>query len=112
MILEKNLKQVAEYYIRCRKMGVSVIFLSQSYYLNDQNWKIIRRNANYIIIKKMNSVKELTTIIKDYSWNISKENFLKMYEDITKENKFNFLMLDLDAEPEERFRINYDVINI
>ena len=112
MILEKNLKQVAEYYIRCRKMGVSVIFLSQSYYLNDQNWKIIRRNANYIIIKKINSVKELTTIIKDYSLNISKENFLKMYEDITKENKFNFLMLDLDAEPEERFRINYDVINI
>lgn len=112
MILEKNLKQVAEYYIRCRKKGVSVIFLSQSYYLNDQNWKIIRRQANYIIIKKINSVKELMAIIKDYSLNISKEEFLKMYEDITKENKFNFLMVDLDEEPEKRFRKNYDVINI
>jgi len=112
MILEKNLKQVAEYYIRCRKKGVSVIFLSQSYYLNDQNWKIIRRQANYIIIKKINSVKELMAIIKDYSLNISKEQFLKIYEDITKENKFNFLMVDLDEEPEKRFRKNYDVINI
>jgi len=112
MILEKNLKQVAEYYIRCRKKGVSVIFLSQSYYLNDQNWKIIRRQANYIIIKKINSVKELMAIIKDYSLDVSKEEFLKMYEDITKENKFNFLMVDLDEEPEKRFRKNYDVINI
>lgn len=111
MILEKNLKQVAEYYIRCRKKGVSVIFLTQSYYLNDQNWKIIRRQANYIIIKKINSVKELLAIIKDYSLDISKEAFLKIYEDITKENKFNFLMVDLDEEPEKRFRKNYDVIN-
>jgi len=112
MILEKNLKQVAEYYIRCRKKGVSVIFLTQSYYLNDQNWKIIRRNANYIIIKKISSVKELMAIIKDYSLGISKEEFLEMYQNITKENKFNFLMLDIDAPPEERFRINYDVINM
>jgi Ni2+-binding GTPase involved in maturation of urease and hydrogenase len=112
MILEKNLKQVAEYYIRCRKKGISVVFLTQSYYLNDQNWKVIRRNANYLIIKKINSTKELTTIIKDYSLNISKEEFLKMYEDITKENKFNFLMIDTDIDPDKRFRINYDVINI
>jgi len=35
-----------------------------------------------------------------------------MYEDITKDNKFNFLMVDIDTEPEERFRKNYDVINI
>lgn len=111
MILEKNLKQVAEYYIRCRKKGISVIFLSQSYYLNDQNWKIIRRNANYIIIKKINSVKELITIIKDYSLNISKEHFLKLYEDITKDNKFNFLMVDIDEDPDKKFRKNFEVLN-
>jgi len=112
MILEKNLKQVAEYYIRCRKKGVSVIFLTQSYYLNDQNWKIIRRQANYIIIKKISSIKELMAIIKDYSLSLSKEDFLKMYEDITKENKFNFLMVDIDAEPEKRFRKNYEFIKV
>ena len=98
MILEKNLSRVAEYYIRCRKRGVSVIFISQSYYMNNQDWKIIRKQANYIIIKKIASIKELISIIKDYSLSLSKERFLKLYEDITKENKFNFLLLDLDAE--------------
>ena len=112
MILEKNLSRVAEYYIRCRKRGVSVIFISQSYYMNNQDWKIIRKQANYIIIKKIASIKELISIIKDYSLSLSKERFLKLYEDITKENKFNFLLLDLDAEDDFKFRVNFEVIKL
>ena len=113
LILDKNLKGVAEYYIRCRKKGVSVVFISQSYYMNNESWKVIRRQANYIIIKKINSSKELMIIIKDYSLDVSKNEFMKIYEDITKDNKFNFLMLDMDAEPEKRFRKNFnEIINI
>jgi len=53
------------------------------------------------------------TIMKDYSLDISKNEFLKMYEDITKDNKFNFLMLDLEEQPEKRFKKNFnEVIDI
>lgn len=106
-------KTMSELFIRGRKKNISIIFIVQSYYINNNEWKLIRRNLNYIIIKKINSSKELMAIIKDYSLDISKEKFLKMYEDITRDNKFNFLMLDLDNEPEKRFRKNFnEVIDI
>jgi hypothetical protein len=106
-------KQITELFIRGRKKNISIIFIVQSYYINNNEWKLIRRNLNYIIIKKINSSKELITIIKDYSLDISKEKFLKMYEDITKDNKFNFLMLDLDNSDNGRFRKNFnEVIDI
>jgi len=106
-------KQMSELFIRGRKKNISVIFIVQSYYINNNEWKLIRRNLNYIIIKKINSSKELMTIMKDYSLDISKNEFLKMYEDITKDNKFNFLMLDLEEQPEKRFRKNFnEVIDI
>lgn len=108
---EKNLKTVSNYFIRCRKMNVSAIFIAQSYFIQDKDFKNIRRNCNYIIIKKINSIRDINTIIREYSLDITKEEFNKMYQNIIKENLTNFLLLDVDSPPEERFRKNFNVIN-
>jgi hypothetical protein len=52
---EKNLKSVSDYIIRCRKLNVSAIFIAQSYFLPDKDFKNMRMNCNYVIIKKINS---------------------------------------------------------
>lgn len=112
LMMEKNLKYVAEYFIRCRKLNISAIFISQSYFIQNNDFKTIRRNCNYLIIKKINSTKDINLIIKEYSLDINKEQFYKLYNDIIKDNKTNFLMIDIDESPENRFRCCFDTLNI
>lgn len=112
LITEKNLNYVAEYFIRARKQNVSCVFITQSYFSPDKNFKLIRRNCNYIILKKISGMRDLNLIMREYSLNISKEEFVKLYEDITKENIMNFMMIDIDAPPEERFRFNFEKIEL
>jgi DNA polymerase III delta prime subunit len=106
-----DLKKIGSYFIRARKLNVSCIFISQTYYSNNKDFKIIRRNINYLIIKKVSSLKELNLIMREYSINISKEKFYKLYNEITK-IFVNFLMIDCDANDDFKFRLNFDVINI
>ena len=51
-------------------------------------------------------------IIREYSLDISKEQFNKIYQDIIKEDILNFLLIDIDASPENRFRKNFTPIDI
>lgn len=107
-----DLKNVASYFIRARKLSVSCVFITQSYFSPDKNFKMIRRNCNYIILKKIAGVRDINLIMREYSLGISKEAFIKIYEEITKHNIMDFLMIDLDASPEDRFRHNFDTIPI
>jgi hypothetical protein len=72
----------------------------------------MRRNCNYVIIKKINSSRDINLIIREYSLDISKEQFNKIYQDIIKEDILNFLLIDIDAPPENRFRKNFTPIDI
>ena len=80
------------------------IQFSQSYY---QVPKLIRDNINYLIIKSVSSMKNLTMIIKECSLGIDKKQLKEIYDDATK-SKMSFLLIDLDGEKEYRFRCNFD----
>jgi len=49
LVLEKNQKQLEQYFIRARKLNCSLVYLSQSYFAVP---KMIRINLNYLIIKR------------------------------------------------------------
>jgi len=104
-----DLKKIGSYFIRARKMNISCIFISQSYYSSNKDFKIIRRNINYLIIKKVSSIKELNLISREYSINLNKNDFNKLYNDITKEFE-NFLMIDCDASDDKKFRRNFEIL--
>lgn len=104
LVLEKNQKSIEEYYIRARKLNCSVIYLTQSYYAVPIN---IRRNLTYLFIKRLQSLKDLYGILREYSLGVDKNLLKKMYDDSTG-NKQDFLLVDLEAEPEDRFRKNFD----
>jgi hypothetical protein len=72
--------------------------------------QIIRKNLNYLIIKRLANIPDLFRILREYSLGIDKDKLLKLYENSISNNKQDFLLVDLDAEPEDRFRKNFNEI--
>lgn len=111
MVLEgkKEMARIEEFYIRCRKIcgGVAVIFLSQSYFKIP---KIIRSNANYCLIKKITSKKDLKLIMSEYNLPYTINELTTIYENTTKDIT-DFMLIDVDASPEQRVRHKFDVLS-
>jgi hypothetical protein len=103
LVLSKDLSPVENYYIRARKLNVSVIFISQSYFAIP---KIIRNNCSYLILLKLSGDREINLILKESGLGLDKEQLLKMYQFSTKE-KFSPLIIDKEEEPHSRFRKSF-----
>lgn len=109
LVLSKDLSMVENYYIRARKLNVSVIFLSQSYYRIP---KMIRNNCTYMVLLKLSGQREVNMILSEMGLGVTKEQLLKIYEFATAQ-KLQPLLIDLEAEPAERFRKGVtEIINI
>ena len=102
----KNQRPMEEFFLRARKKNCSLIYISQSYYAIP---KMIRNNMTYLIIKQISSMKNLVMISREFDVGVSKENLIKMYNDATKD-KQNFLLMDLESAPSERFRKGFNEI--
>lgn len=100
LVLSKNLSMVEQYYIRARKLNVSCIFISQSFFRIP---KIIRNNCNYMVILKLSGQREVNIILSEFGLGVSKEQLLDLYQRATQE-KFSPLVIDMEADPSERFR--------
>ena len=100
LVLSKDLSMVESYYIRARKLNVSVIFISQSYFRIP---KIIRNNCSYMVLLKLSGNREVNMILSEFGLGVTKEELLRLYEFATKE-KFSPLMIDLEEGSDKRFR--------
>lgn len=89
----KAQRPIADFFIRARKLNASLIYISQSFY---QVPKLIRDNINYLIIKQVSSMKNLTMIMREFSLGINKDKLKEIYNDATK-TKQTFLLIDLET---------------
>jgi ABC-type dipeptide/oligopeptide/nickel transport system ATPase component len=105
LVLLKDQSRIVEYYVRCRKLNVSVIYISQSYFAIP---KIIRQNVNYVIIKQVSSARNLKMIANEYSLEIESKKLKKLYEFCT-DKKENFMLIDVDCA-KTRYRKNFSFI--
>lgn len=101
---EKEQRPIADAFIRARKRGCSLIYISQSFYAIP---KMIRNNLTHIFLKQVSSMKNLVMISRECSLDIPKKELIDMYKDAT-QDKMGFLLFDLDASPEKKFRKNFD----
>lgn len=106
LVLEKNQRQLEEYFIRARKQNASLIYISQSYYAVP---RMIRQNLTYLVIKRLNTLGDLFRIMREYSLGVDKDKLKKIY-DASTDTKQNFLMVDLEEAPENRFRKNFNEV--
>ena len=106
LVLEKNQSALEQYFIRARKLNCSLIYISQSYYRVP---RIIRQNLNYLVIKQLSSLKDLYRIMSEYSLGVEKPQLGDMYKSATG-SKQDFLLIDMDTDPTNRFRKNFNEI--
>lgn len=100
LVLSKDLTMVENYYIRARKLNVSVIFISQSYFKIP---KIIRNNCSYMVLLKLSGNREVNMILSEFGLGVTKDELISLYEYATKE-KFSPLLIDLESDKDNRFR--------
>ena len=95
---------IKELFIRCRKLNISLAFVTQSYFSVPKD---VRLNSTHYLIMKINNKRELQNITINHSADIDYQDFIKIYRECTKE-PYNFLTIDttLPASDPLRFRKN------
>ena len=56
-----------------------------------------------MVILKLSGNREVNLILSEFGLGVSKEELLELYEYATRE-KFSPLVIDMEADPEQRFR--------
>ena len=90
----KNFKRIIkELFYRARKINVSIVFITQSYFRALKDATI---NSTHYILMKIGNKKELKSIAEEKSGHLDYKDFLKMYNYCTKEP---YLFMTIDARP-------------
>ena len=87
---EKFKAIVKELFIRCRKLNISIVFITQSYFRFVKEEKL---NSNYCILMTIGSKKELKNKAEEKLGYLDYKDFLKIYNYCTKE-PYSFMMID------------------
>ena len=90
-------------FIRCRKLNILLVFITQSYFSAPKD---VRLNSTHYFIMKIKNKRKLQNIATNHSADIDFQDFQKIYKECTKE-PYIFLTIDttLPALP-SRFRKN------
>jgi hypothetical protein len=110
MVNERNQQAIQELFIRGRKMGtggISLIYLTQSWYKVP---KLIRLQANYVILRKIQSTRDLNMLLKDTSLGVTTEELTELYQHAVGNSITDFLFIDLEnADRPFRKNLNDDI---
>ena len=95
---------IKELFIRCRKLYISLVFITQFYFSVPND---VRLNTTHYFIMKINNKRELENIAINHSADIDYQDFKNIYRECTKE-PYNVLTIDttLPASDRLRFRKN------
>ena len=81
---------VKELFIRCRKLNISIVFITQSYFRTPKD---ARLNSTHYILMKIGNKKELKCIPEEHSGHLDFKDFFKIYNYCTKE-QYSFMLVD------------------
>ena len=74
---------IKELFIRCRKLDISFVFITQSYFSVPKD---VRLNSTHYLIMKINNRKELQNIAINHSADIDYKDLMKIYRECTKDH--------------------------
>ena len=95
---------VTELFIRGRKLNISIVFITQSYFKVPKD---VRLNSTHFFIMKIPNKRELQQIALNHSSDIDFKDFMNIYKKYTKE-PYSFFVNDttLPSDDPVRFRKN------
>ncbi len=107
LVLVEKPKKIVEYFIRGRKMNISMMYLTQSYFGSP---KKLRGQCNIVILKKVQGNRDWGAILREYQIGIELSQLKQVYENCIDKDKKDFLMIKLDNPSSEQLFHNYDPI--
>ena len=72
---------IKELFSRCRKLNISLVFITQSYFSVPKD---VRLNSTHYLIMKISNKRELQNIVINHSADIDYKGFLKIYREYTR----------------------------
>ena len=69
---------IKELFIRCRKLNISLVFITQSYFSVP---KEVRLNSTHYFVMKINNKRELQNIVINHSVDIDYKGFMEIYSE-------------------------------
>ena len=101
MIHNKKLNSiVTELFIRGRKLNISLVFITQSYFKVPKD---VRLNTTHFFIAKIPNRRELQEIARNHSSDNSNKDFANIYRKCTVE-PYSFLVNDTTLAPDNPLR--------
>ena len=92
---------VKNLFIRCRKLNISIVFITQSYFRTPKD---ARLNSTHYILMKIGNKEELKSIGEENSGHL---DFLKIYNYCINE-PYSFMMVDTRPTAHVTFKKNFD----
>lgn len=93
LILDKKANQVAsQYYSKARKLGFSMVYISQSYF---QTPKFIRDNCQYFMLGRNLLKKDLRMILNLFPTELTVDRFTEIYNELTPE-PLDVIIIDIE----------------
>lgn len=103
---QANIK-AAEYYIKARKLGFSMVYIGQSYY---QIPKIIRDNTQYFILGRHLLNRDLKMILSAFPSRLGLDEFVNLYNDLLDE-QLDTLIINIEKR-NVRKNITGEIISV
>ena len=101
----KNFKRIIkELFYRARKINVSIVFITQSYFRALKDAKL---NSTHYILMKIGNKKELKRIAEAKSGHLDYKDFIKMYNYCTEE-PYSFMTMDARPTATIPFKKNFN----
>ena len=108
-INNKKLNSITtELFIRDRKLNISLVFITQSYFKIPKD---VRRNSTHFFMMKIPNKRELQQIALNHSSDISSKDFIKIYKKFTAE-PYSFLVNDATFASDNPLRFRNFFFNI
>ena len=109
MINNKKLNSiVTQLFIRSRKLNISLVFITQSYFKVPKD---VRLNTTHFFIMKIPNKRELQQIAINHSSDINTKDFINIYKKCT-DKPYSFLVNDTTLASDDPLRFRKNLYNI
>ena len=98
---------VTELFIRDRKLNISIVFITQSYFKVPKD---VPLNSTHFFIMKIPNKRELHQIVLNHSSDIDFKDFMNIYKKSTKE-PYSFLVNDTALPSDNPLRFRKNLLN-
>ena len=109
MINNKKLNSIdTELFIRVRKLDISLLFITQSYFKVPKD---VRLNTSHLFVTKISNKRELEQIAINHSSDITTKDFTNIYRECTAE-PYSFLVNDTTLASNDPLKFRKNLFNI